>query len=503
MPPKLYRLLVTSLIVVVFLSGSAFAEPTSKERLDQAERALRSGELITAEQLFRALVAEDEMNLSSRLGLAATLIKQKRLAEAAEQASIVLKYKKSATAHALLGNIARSQGDFQNAVAQYRLALQIEENGLAIGGLATIDFYENRLSESLRGLRRAVQLERNEPDFYFLLAQVTTKLELYSEAADAYSKYLAVAPAGDGNLRARVAGLISFLNYLKGQGKLYRAEGAPSTEVELEVTGNLPTFKVRLNDSNETFHFVLDTGSGMTVISDKAAARLNVKVAARGGRANAVGGQFEIVYALLSSIDIGDVRIANVPVYIRPFLDRTNQIDGYIGLPAIARFITSLDYVRKRFALARLGTPEAAAYRSDTSEFQVPIRSTSGGFLSGEVSIEKLNERLSFIIDTGSSISVLSREVSTLEQVRLFKTGVPLRVYGAGGVEENVTTRFLPRIALGTCEQRNILAAVLDLNPISESAGFRQTGIIGGNFLSQFRVVFDLSRSEVRLIPKQ
>jgi tetratricopeptide (TPR) repeat protein len=142
MRPKLYRLLVTSLIVVVFLSGSALAEPTSKERLDQAERALRSGELITAEQLFRALVAEDEMNLSSRLGLAATLIKQKRLAEAAEQASIVLKYKKSATALALLGNIARSQGDFQNAVAHYRTALQIEENGLAVGGLATIDFYE-------------------------------------------------------------------------------------------------------------------------------------------------------------------------------------------------------------------------------------------------------------------------------------------------------------------------------------------------------------------------
>ena len=90
---------------------------------------------------------------------------------------------------------------------------------------------------------------------------------------------------------------------------------------------------------------------------------------------------------------------------------------------------------------------------------------------------------------------------ASFEQVRMFKNGIMLRVVGAAGIEEHVTTRVLPLLSLGSCGRQNVLAAVLDLDPVSESAGFRQTGIIGGNFLSQFRVVFDLSRSIVRLIP--
>jgi predicted aspartyl protease len=502
MNARLYRQVVISLIVVLFVSVTSFADSTSKERFNKAERALRDGDLRTAEEVFRGLVAEDEKDISPRLGLTSTLIKQKRWSEAIEQATIVLRQKKSSVeAYALLGNISLNLGDFRNAIKHYRTSLQIEENGLAIGGLATIDFYENRLSDSLLGFRYAIQLERNEPDFYFHLAQVAAKLERYGEAADAFARYLTVIPAKEVNRRTRIEGLISFLRYLKGQKKLYRAEGAPATEVALDVTGNLPIFNVRLNDSNETFRFVLDTGSGMTVISEETAARLKIKVAARGGRANAVGGQFDIVYGLLSSIDIGDVKIANVPVYIRPFFERADKIDGYLGLPAMARFITTLDYAGKRFGLSRLGKPNKALEKSQNSEFTIPIRSTSGGFLSGEVSIGNLKERLSFIIDTGASVSVLSKELESFDQVRMFKTGTMLRVYGAAGIEERVTTRVLPLLSLGSCGRQNVLAAVLDLAPVSESAGFRQTGIIGGNFLSQFRVVFDLSRSVVRLIP--
>ena len=53
--------------------------------------------------------------------------------------------------------------------------------------------------------------------------------------------------------------------------------------------------------------FVLDTGSGMSVISEQTAKRLGIKPIARGGLARAVGGggKFEIVYGFLDSIEIG------------------------------------------------------------------------------------------------------------------------------------------------------------------------------------------------------
>jgi hypothetical protein len=43
--------------------------------------------------------------------------------------------------------------------------------------------------------------------------------------------------------------------------------------------------------------------------------------------------------------------------------------------------------------------------------------------------------------------------------------------------------------------------AVLDLEPVNETTGFIQSGIIGGNFLRYFRVTFDFKKSVIRLEP--
>jgi len=76
-----------------------------------------------------------------------------------------------------------------------------------------------------------------------------------------------------------------------------------------------------------------------------------------------------------------------------------------------------------------------------------------------------------------------------------------MRVYGAAGVEENVKTLILPRLLLGSYAREKLDAVVLDLDPINETTGFVQTGIIGGNFLRNFRVSFDFKRAVVRFEP--
>ena len=54
---------------------------------------------------------------------------------------------------------------------------------------------------------------------------------------------------------------------------------------------------------------------------------------------------------------------------------------------------------------------------------------------------------------------------------------------------------------LGELSQEKINAAVLDLDPVNETAGFRQSGILGANFLKNFRVTFDFQRGVIRLEP--
>jgi hypothetical protein len=57
---------------------------------------------------------------------------------------------------------------------------------------------------------------------------------------------------------------------------------------------------------------------------------------------------------------------------------------------------------------------------------------------------------------------------------------------------------LLPRLLLGSYSREKLDAAVLDLDPINETTGFVQSGIIGGNFLRNFRVTFDFRRAVLR-----
>src|SRR6185295_2758616 len=131
---------------------------------------------------------------------------------------------------------------------------------------------------------------------------------------------------------SRIVGLIDFLRYLGRQGSLYVPGGDYRSSVTFEATDNRPILQVRVNGQKEPFRFVLDTGSGMSVISEQTAKRLNMRPIAKGGLARAVGGggEFEIVYGFLDSLEIGTARIENVPVYIRKFFDNQIPVDGYL-----------------------------------------------------------------------------------------------------------------------------------------------------------------------------
>ena len=338
-----------------FALTAAWAAVPDKTR-NRAERALREGEYETAEKLFRELLAKDARNAPARLGLSYTLYKQRKLVDAYDHAARVIGVDPlSARAHALLGAIVLASGDFHLSVEEFRTALSLKEDeALAIAGLAMVDFFENRLSASVAGLRRAATIDANEPDFVFNLAQAAARAERYKEAADAYERFLMIAPKTDADRRARIRGLIDFLRYLGTQNNLYDVSGSNRVVVPFELVNNRPVIKVRVNGMKEPLRFVLDTGSGMSVISEATAKRLNLKPVARGGNARAIGGEgrFEIVYGFMPFMEIGEARMDNVPVYVRRFFDE-NPVDGYIGLSLINQYIVTVDYGARTFTLMR------------------------------------------------------------------------------------------------------------------------------------------------------
>jgi len=517
------RLAAIGVAAFVFCFALAGAAPdvhgfSDKKAYQKGYKAIRKGDYPQAEKIFRDLLGKDAKDIEARLGLSFTLLKQRSLQGAYDNAArVIMLDPLSARGHALLGAAILAAGEFRLSVEEFRTALALNESeALAVFGLAMVDFYENRLALAIPGLRRAVSLDPDEPDFVFNLGQAAARSERYKEAADAYERFLLIAPKTDLDRRARIVGLIDFLRYLGRQGSLYITQGEHRASVPFEATDNRPVLPVRVNGQKEPMRFVLDTGSGMSVISEETAKKLGIKAVARGGLARAVGGggRFEIVYGYINSLDIGGARIENVPVYIRKFFDNDVPVDGYLGLSVVAKYLTSVDYGTRRMSLIRqnqtqiveawtVRSPEGilalAPSTPNDGTVEIPLRTTSSGFLSGEVGLEGFEKTVNFIIDTAASITVVSEKLSQEEQLLELLQPSRMRVFGAAGVTEDVKLLQLPKLSLGLTTLERINAAVLDMEPVNETAGFTQAGILGGNFLRHFRVYFDFARGSMRL----
>lgn len=513
--PPTTRKFLAAIFICLMLSAATLAVGDGKSR-QRANEALKNGDYENAEKMFREQLAKDNHDTDARLGLSFALLKQRKLQDAYDHAArVVLTNPLSSRAHALLGSVILAAGDFQNSVEEFRTSLTLKDDeALAIAGLGMVDFYENRLDSAIKGLRRAVSLDDTEPDYIFNLGQATARNERYKEAADAYEKFLVIAPKTDADRRARIRGLIDFLRYLGKQSSLYVLAGDNKTTMPFESLDGRPILKVRANNSREILRFVLDTGSGMSVISEETAKKLDLRPVARGGQARAVGGggKFDIVYGFLESLEVGDVRVENVPVYIRHFFDEKNPVDGYLGLSVISKFITSVDYSERVFTLRRpsensvkdlygVRISRNIVQPPPPGVLELPLRTTSSGFLSGEVHLEGVERPLNFIVDTGASVSVVSERLTKEEDLSNYLEPTRLRIYGAAGISEDVKSLLLPKVVLGTITRERISAAVLDLEPVNETAGFTQMGILGANYLRQFRISFDFQRGLMRLEP--
>jgi predicted aspartyl protease/Flp pilus assembly protein TadD len=502
------------MVVAILLSMTAAAESRSAA-MKRADRELRQGNYELAERIYRQLVEHNADDNDARLGLSFALIKRVQLQEAFQEAARVVAVDPlNARAHTLMGMALLRSGEFRISVEALKTGLKFNaKESLAWAGLAEVEFFENRPKSAYDGLKRAVSLDPNEPDNYVALARACSRLELYAEAADSYSRFLEVAPKTDAERRARIRGLIDFYRYL-GTTKINRTSGPEVTTLAFEVLRYRPYINVMVNGKGP-LRFVIDTGASLSVLSDKAAANLGVRAVAHGGNARAVGGtgSFPIVYGVLDSLSIGSARIDYVPIYIRtvhsaPDAPKAEMVDGYIGLSVLASFSLTLDYQNKVMTLDRTALRDEPAATDkpaqvDTDGIDVPIRSTSGGLTSAEAHLDSAPLPLNFIVDTGATSTVISKAAvkrNGLEKLKLKDT--TFRVVGAAGIEDGAEAIGLEALTVNGLRQNNARALILDLEPVNETSGFEQHGILGGDYLSHFRVQLDLRRYRLRLTPQ-
>ncbi|PYT01425.1 MAG: hypothetical protein DMF63_00825 [Acidobacteria bacterium] len=508
--PFQIRRIAASSFALLAITTSAFAigdiqqvdGDDFKSLIKQGEKLVRRGQFDEAEKMYKRAVQKNPNHSGARLKLAMVYLKTRRLSQAYDLSFAIAKDEPSnAEAFSVLGATLLSAGKFREARALFVNALKLDKKeALAWAGYGMLDFYENRILDSLNNLQEAVFFDPDEPDYFFALAQVSARAERYKEAADAYYKFLSLSRNTDDDRRARIKGLIAFLRFLGQKQSLYTTGGEAETSVPLDIVGNRPVIEVYVNDRHDPLRFVLDTGSGISVISDKTAKHLGIEPITRGGYAKGIGGngKFEIVYGFLKEVNIGQVGIKNVPVYIRKFHTEGDNIDGYVGLSLISKFLTTIDYGERKFSLTKKEAVRSATVDGSVS---LPLRLTSSGFLSGEVQLQGIEEPLNFIVDTGASVSVISDDVASNNGISSFVRSEKMRVIGSAGITDDVPCFLLPRVSFGAHSHESITAIALDLDTINEASGFEQAGILGGNFLRNYRMTFDFKNSKVTFVP--
>src|ERR1044072_805833 len=318
-------LLLFALTLTLFTPRPAYPEPsqgevqkTEKQRQQdleklakEARKAFRKGEYEEAVKLYKTLLESDAGNLPARLGAAYSAYKLLDYKSCFNYAQEVLKLDaNNARAHALVGSALLRSGYVVTAILEVNEAFKLNpKEPLAYGAAAEIDYYEGRADQAVLKAMRAVSLDPDEPDYLITIARASSRMEQYERAAEAYERFLSVAPETDKERRDRISGLIEFYHRLAGL-RVHEVGGPKTSEVPFHLGNDRrPYITVKINGRDATF--VIDTGSGFTVISKEAAKRFKIPEIARGGHSQGVGGsgKFPIVYGLLNNLQLGEVRV--------------------------------------------------------------------------------------------------------------------------------------------------------------------------------------------------
>ena len=253
---------------------------------------------------------------------------------------------------------------------------------------------------------------------------------------------------------------------------------------------------VQVNDQGP-FDFILDTGAGTSLLSSGLAKQLAINlIGSKEGQS--AGGKVAVSLGRVNSLAVGGIRLENVDVGIVDLAHIGEtigaKIDGDLGYNFLRHFRVTIDY---RDCELRLDDPKrVGSFRS--ARAQVPIRLAHPAKPLILVDVHA-NGRgpFQFAIDTGTSTSAITPELAK----QLGVVGSPIGPVTTGGAHVAVTAGALKSFTVGKAKIDNMAVVVADFfTMLSEAVGAKLDGIVGYNFLRDYKVVIDYPNDRLSLI---
>jgi hypothetical protein len=273
--------------------------------------------------------------------------------------------------------------------------------------------------------------------------------------------------------------------------------------IPIEIAGqNYLLVKARVNGS-EPLTFLLDSGGGSgLVLYFEAARALRVNFQGKGKGGGGGNATFATTSIRKASLQFPGVEISAQTFVVYP-PDRKavvgdRIIDGVIGYTLFNRYVVEIDYQSQ---VVNLYEPRSYQYSGPGES--IPIRILSRlPFVRVKVPVaERKPLEGDFIVDTGAGRFAVILNTAFVEANRLLEaTQRTVRDPGAEGVggEVKLLVGRLPTVQVGSFTLSDpVLHFAQDRKGAFGSSEF--SGVIGGELLRRFKVIFDYSRKRMIL----
>lgn len=245
---------------------------------------------------------------------------------------------------------------------------------------------------------------------------------------------------------------------------------------------------VQVNDRGP-FDFILDTGAGTSLLSLDLAKQLALKtIGSKDGQT--AGGKVSVSLAKVDSFAIGETKLENVDVGIVDLshIGKTigAKIDGDLGYNFLKHFRVTINY---RDCEIRFDDPKRVETFGRSAQTEIPIRLASPAKPLILVDAHA-NGRgpFQFAIDTGTSTTAITPDLAK-------QLGVGTSAAGAGTTGGNAIdfrAGSLQSFQLGGAKIDNMAVVVADFfEMLNAAVGAKLDGIVGYNFLRNYKVVID------------
>jgi hypothetical protein len=352
------------------------------------------------------------------------------------------------------GDTLFAAGDFAGAAQAYEAAAKASPNDPAAQArLARTRLYADRNDEAIALAQQALAAQPDNP-----IARQTLAVAQQRKAAFGPDRFQVSGPVGE-------------------------------VVIPFVVTDPLPIVEVSIGGRKA--EFLIDTGGPNIMVSADLVKELGLQIEGTTEGVFAGGARAPVQHTLVPQLEIGGIRIANVPAGVRPAAGTGipgHKTEGIIGTGLLMHFLSTLDYCQSRLVL-RPRSASAQFERAAAGANVVPMWLVGDHFIFARGKLKGGAEG-AFLIDTGLAGGGVSAPRATLDEAGVAidpsRAGV-----GVGGGGPVTVIPFRAGATLGSLSVDDMQGFYSPSGDASAIFPFKSKGLLSHGFFRHSRLTFD------------